>query len=218
MQIPCPLDSAPVCAGIDVEQQRAAEALERSRAALTQAMHTEQNRLFRLAYGILHNVQESQDVLQDVFCNMLASTVILRTPAGYLFTMVRNHAIKVLQARKRWVDAPLLLERIEAPVCNKVLVRNILRCCNTTEWRVLNAYLAGGSAEAVEEMGIATRGATLKILQRLRERVGVSGKRASVRAVCVVRNGGCLPAGGFQSITFLQPRATLRPAYLQAAA
>ena len=64
--------------------------------------------IFTIIYRILGNLYDSEDVMQDLFLNLLSlpSNKKISNPRAYMFSMARNMAIDKLKQNKRYVDYP----------------------------------------------------------------------------------------------------------------
>ena len=70
------------------------------------------SRLYRLAYSLLNDQEESKDVVSGIFMEILDKHILARDINTYLISMVRNRALDILRHRqvKDDVWANLLLE------------------------------------------------------------------------------------------------------------
>lgn len=57
-------------------------------------------RLYRLAYSLLHDQEESKDVVSGVFMEILGKHILARDVNTYLTSMVRNRSLDVLRHRQ----------------------------------------------------------------------------------------------------------------------
>lgn len=57
-------------------------------------------RLYRLAFSLLNNQEESRDVVSGVFTELLANTIHADNINAYLVSMVRNRALDILRYRQ----------------------------------------------------------------------------------------------------------------------
>lgn len=71
-----------------------------------------QDQLFRYAFLRLGNRSDAEDVVQEAFLKVAATTTTLTNPKAYLFRIVANRSIDILRERNRLTT---LEERIAAP-------------------------------------------------------------------------------------------------------
>ena len=146
-------------------------------------------RLYRVAYSLLNDQEESKDVISSIFMELLDKNILVRDINTYLTSMVRNRALDVLRHRQvkddvwtnilqeyeQWSsDTPddeqineirLFIEKELTPQ-----TRRILQCCYDDK----KSY-----KEVASELGISVQAVNKHIsqaLRKLRERFNPSFK------------------------------------------
>lgn len=147
-------------------------------------------RLYRLAYSLLDDQEESKDVVSGIFMEILDKHILARDINTYLISMVRNRALDILRHRqvKDSVWADLLQEHEQSITSdtpdeeqiNEIRLfiekeltpqtRRILQCCYDDK----KSY-----KEVASELGISVQAVNKHIsqaLRKLRERFNPSFK------------------------------------------
>jgi len=85
-------------------------------------------RMIQFCVGYLGNPEEAEDVVQDVFCTVLASTTVPDSFRAWLYRITRNRCLDALRARGRRRDGQLSESRMVATLTGNLtrLVRREL--------------------------------------------------------------------------------------------